>query len=403
MKCWGRDAFGEIGQNTEDWLGWDRPWQMGANLPEVHTSSISRPIRQIQVGAHANTCVVFEDGGTKCWGLNTRGVLGQPSLFDGVTYESWAASPETLPDIPVGGEVVAITGYYAHKCALLKDGQVKCWGLNHLGQLGLTNFGDGVQPALVELGGESAIAVAAGAEHSCALLKSGNVKCWGGNGSGQLGRDNTDSYGGVSNQMISDLKPINLGLPAIAIAAGYVHSCALLVNRQMKCWGNNEFGQLGLGHKNNIGDTVAPSPQQSEMTTLQPVYLGLAAGVYIEKIYAFGHKTCAIFSNKTAKCWGVNPFDCPSAPQLPTNNIGDNSNETGAYLLPLDVGEDAQIEELAANDIGICAILSTGNVKCWGCGIRFMGADPMNGQYYGDSPGEMGAMLPTTRLFSDVW
>ena len=106
-------------------------------------------------------------------------------------------------------------------------------------------------------------AIAAGVYHSCALLDNASVKCWGLNYYGQLGIDNTTDMGNTSGSM-AQLTGINLGTgrTATAIAAGNNHNCALLDNASVKCWGNNNFGQLGIDNNTRMGDN------SSEMAAL---------------------------------------------------------------------------------------------------------------------------------------
>ena len=145
---------------------------------------------------------------------------------------------------------------------MLDNGTVKCFGWNDSGQLGIDNdtqMGDDTgEMALltgINLGtGRTATAISAGGYHACALLDNGSVKCWGGNGYGQLGIDNTTTMGDDSGEM-AQLTGINLGTgrTATAISAGYDHTCALLDNGAVKCWGLNSSGQLGLDNRTNMG------------------------------------------------------------------------------------------------------------------------------------------------------
>src|SRR5262245_12982480 len=100
----------------------------------------------------------------------------------------------------------------------------------------------------------SGSATATGAFHNCALIDGGAVKCWGMNSAGQLGLGDTNWRGDGPNEMGSTLGYVPLGRPAIAVSAGYMHTCALLDNNQVKCWGNNGDGELGLGDTNSRGD-----------------------------------------------------------------------------------------------------------------------------------------------------
>lgn len=295
-KCWGRDDLGELGNpNNNQWLGnaWDsagKNAEMGANLPAINFNG--RAVKHISV-QEATTCAAFEDGGLKCWGLQHHGTLGQPTPIEGVID-----GPANIPDINLGGgKAIAVAGSHAHKCALFENGTVKCWGYNGEGALGLADddFADHLVPTnAINFNGEFVTAISSGLYHNCALFNSGAVRCWGYNANGELGRNTTTHYGRYQGQMGADLKPIALGQPAIAIATGSRHSCALLANHKMKCWGYNAFGQLGQGHAYTIGD------QPNEMESLPPVNLVLPAGLTISGIHAAARQTCAIIS--TAAC-----------------------------------------------------------------------------------------------------
>ena len=146
----------------------------------------------------------------------------------------------------------------------MDDNSVKCWGRNSYGQLGLgdrNDRGDGANemgdnlPA-VSLGtGRTAKAISAGGHHTCALLDDNSVKCWGGN-SYQLGLGDQNNRGDGANEMGDNLPAVNLGTgrTAKAIGVGFDHTCALLDDNSVKCWGGNSYGQLGLGDQNNRGD-----------------------------------------------------------------------------------------------------------------------------------------------------
>ncbi|SVB46439.1 uncharacterized protein METZ01_LOCUS199293, partial [marine metagenome] len=164
-----------------------------------------------------------------------------------------------------------------HSCFLSHAGRVKCWGTNSFGQLGkdsTASWGDDTSEmaalGAVNLGtNKTAVSIAAGDYHTCALLNDGTVKCWGLNSSGQLGRDNVLNWGDGSGEMAA-LGAINLGTnkTAVRIAAGDYHTCALLNDGTVKCWGLNSSGQLGTDSTANLGDG------SGEMAALGAVNLG---------------------------------------------------------------------------------------------------------------------------------
>ncbi|RYF47647.1 MAG: hypothetical protein EOO38_11740, partial [Cytophagaceae bacterium] len=159
----------------------------------------------------------------------------------------WSASSTA---VMVQGQAVkkiaasAIEGY--NNCSILGDDSLKCWGLGDNGRLGIGNNELHTSPreAAVNFGeGKYAVEVGVGAEHSCALLNDGSIKCWGINSQGQLG------YGDTTNRSLPPSNPINLGSGRRAkrLSVGPRVNCAILDNDTAKCWGFNEYGVLGLG------------------------------------------------------------------------------------------------------------------------------------------------------------
>jgi len=172
-----------------------------------------------------------------CWGYNRYGQLGDNSTEN-------SEYPTLIPSL--SGVLSSTVGDY-HTCALLDDNSVSCWGRNYYGQLGNGNSGgsccefngnfDSAVPVSV-IGLDSVVSIEAGDDHTCALLHDETVKCWGYNSSGQLG-DGTTSKRDTPTQTLS-LTSVH------SITAGSRHTCALLTDKKtVKCWGNNSYGQLG--------------------------------------------------------------------------------------------------------------------------------------------------------------
>ena len=158
----------------------------------------------------------------------------------------------------------------SHSCAILDNGLARCWGRNSQGQLGLGDVdarGDGPGEMgdnlpTVDLGtGRTATAITAGGNFTCALLDNGSLKCWGGNSIGQLGLGDVDARGDGPGEMGDNLPTIDLGTDrtATAISTGSNHTCAILTNNDVVCWGQNTYSQLGLGSSVTIGDTETPA------------------------------------------------------------------------------------------------------------------------------------------------
>jgi alpha-tubulin suppressor-like RCC1 family protein len=178
---------------------------------------------------------------------------------------------DSLPPIDLGTGRTAqtiVAGQY-HTCALLDDSSLKCWGENDLGQLGQGDpddrgddpgeMGDNLKP--IDLGtGRHVISVGASVFGNCALLDDGSVKCWGSNSEAQLGLGDFKNRGDEVNQMGDDLPAIDLGTGKRAVylsADSGVSFCAILADGSLKCWGNNGWGQLGLGDYYTRGVSIS--------------------------------------------------------------------------------------------------------------------------------------------------
>ncbi len=210
----------------------------GQGQPEV-VPGITNAIA-VAVGA-SHTCVVLNTGSIQCWGENSDGQLG-----DRTTTSS------SVP-VPVSGitNAIAITSGLEHTCAALRGGSIQCWGNNNnrRGQSGNGRWGTSSLVPVTVSGITNAIAVGTGAVHSCVLLSGGTVQCWGNNLDGKLGSVTAEenSAGPVSAGRVSVSRVSN----AVALAVGYSHSCVVLSDGIVQCWGNNDHGRLGDASSGN--------------------------------------------------------------------------------------------------------------------------------------------------------
>ena len=290
-----------------------------------------------------HTCVLFDHGAVRCWGRNDYGQLGYGHTNDIRT--------SLIPNVPLGATAVDISAGYEHTCALLDTGAVRCWGRNRYGELGYghtNDIGDD-EPANVAgdvpLGG-TAVAITAGDFHTCALLNTGAVRCWG-NG-GRLGYGNINDIG--DDEFPSSVGDMPLGGIAIAISSFYAHTCALMSSGAIRCWGNNNGGQLGYGHRDAIGDDEPASAAGN--VPFGGTALSVSAG-------HFG--TCAVLNSGAVRCWGVNIHG-----QLGygyETQIGDDEPASAAGEVPLG-GTAVAVD--ASGSLHTCALLITGAVRCWG-------------------------------------
>ncbi|NBD08970.1 RCC1 domain-containing protein [Corallococcus silvisoli] len=312
----------------------------------------------IQAGER-HTCVLFDNANVRCWGLNASGQLGYEHTLDIGDNEH----PYTAGNVNLVGNATQVVTGRGHTCALLEGGFVRCWGGNTHGQLGYghtANIGDGEPVAsegYVGLGGR-AVKLAAGAEHTCAVLNTGKVRCWGANSQGQLGYGHTQDVG--DNEWVWSAGDVDVGGPVQDLTAGASHTCALLTTGKVRCWGQGEFGQLGYGNAATIGDNETPATA-GDVDVGGPV-LQLSAGK--------AH-TCALLSTGRVVCWGYNNngqlgypgyYSAPYSPYF--INVGDN--ETPASVGSVELYGTAL--QVAAGADHTCALMSFGAVKCWGYG-----------------------------------
>ena len=374
VRCWGGNSFGQLGQGNIAPIG-DTP---GESTARVELGA-GRTATAIAAGG-SHTCAILDNGTLRCWGLNSNGELGQ-----GNTTSIGDTTGETTVavDLGPGRTAVAVTAGDNHTCAILDNGTVHCWGWNFYGQLGQGNtasIGDttGETTVLVDLGpGRTAIAITAGGTHTCAILDNGALHCWGGNSLGQLGQGNKDAIGDTPGEHTVAVN-LGAGRTATAVSAGQNHTCAILDDAALRCWGN---GVLGQGNINNIGDDPGE--------TTVPVDLG--PGRTATAVAGSGH-TCAILDKGTLRCWGFN-----SSGQLGLGNkdfIGETPGET---TISVDLGVGRTAAAVVAGSNHTCVSFNDGTVRCWGSnGLGQLGQG--SSLAFGGAAGETPNALPAIQL-----
>jgi len=303
VKCWGHNFGGQVGDGTF----------INRSTP-VNVSGLASGVSAVAAGGY-HTCALTAGGGVKCWGINGN------------------VTPVNVSGLSSG--VSAIAGGGSHTCALTAGGGVKCWGDNDQGQLGDGTTTDSNTPVDVSGLASGVSAITAGGYHTCALTSGGGVKCWGFNFYGQLGDGTT-----IERHTPVDVSGLASGVSAIT-AGGY-HTCARTSGGGIKCWGWNEYGQLGDG---------------TTTTRLTKVNVsGLASGV--SAITARWGHTCALTAEGGVKCWGWNN----------QGQLGDGTTDN--RHTPVNVsGLSSGVSDIAAGKIHTCARTAEGGVKCWGSNL----------------------------------
>ena len=289
-----------------------------------------------------HTCAIV-DGAVYCWGYNGTGQLGTAEPIAGSVYPSHYSPVRVMTGASTTlNGATQITALYYGSCALLNDGTVWCWGNNSNGELG-----NGTSPAnsnvAVQVSGISnAVAISGGNQHACAALSDGTMKCWGANGSGQLG----DGSMSAASSPVTTLSVST----AVGVAAGTNHTCALLQGGAVYCWGANSQGQLGDG-------TIASRATPNVSPTHEVAVFADDPAVQITAGTAF---TCGVGTSGAVYCWGSNG----------TNQLGRilGSGITSASTAAQVSGLSSGVAEVHAGPNGgfSCALKRNGTVACWG-------------------------------------
>ena len=283
-KCWGANSYGQLGNNSTT----------DSKVP-VDVSGLTAGVASISAGGRS-TCAITTSGGTKCWGANSTGQLGNNSTTDSTV-------PVDVNRLISG--VASISVGFSHTCAITTAGGAQCWGAN--GSSGILGNGTTTTQSLVPVdvsGLTSGVAsISAGGDHTCALTTSGGAKCWGANVYGQLGNGTT-----TRSLVPVDVSGLIAGVQSLTVSRNS-SSCVVTSSGGAKCWGTNVNGQLG----NN-----------STTQSLVPVdVFGMTLGTASISISYF--HACALTTSGGAKCWGSNA----------NGQLGNNS--TTQSLVPVDV------------------------------------------------------------------
>jgi alpha-tubulin suppressor-like RCC1 family protein len=258
VRCWGLGTSGQLGN--------------GASLTSSTSVQVSGITNAVSIAAGNNhACARLADGTARCWGLGTSGQLGN----------NGAATSNVPVTVAGTAGIAGITAGNNHGCVLLGNGEAQCWGPNTSGQLGNGNTAANYPTAVATLASALELRGDITTDTTCAVLSGGALRCWGINGSGQIGDGTTTTHN--TPVAVSGIST------ATHLAMGGAHTCALLSDGTARCWGLGTNGQLGNGG-------TASSSTQVTVT-------GLSGASWIA---AGATHTCALLSAGGAKCWGLN-------------------------------------------------------------------------------------------------
>jgi alpha-tubulin suppressor-like RCC1 family protein len=366
--CWGSNGLGQLGVGSTESSGFAKPvgspgaditavaagyahtcalvngavvcWgsdefgQLGDAAPSSHvpvpTVSMTGFYHASYISAGRLHGCVTNNGGAFCWGLNDCGQLGNGTFVN-------SASPQPVNGLSgTGSGVAAVEAGGNHSCAMMDSGYIKCWGHNDYGQLGSNSFSSSTTPVVV-VGLSDATSVATGQDHTCAVRTGGGVRCWGSNEYGRLGDGTSNDSSLPVTVQVGSPFPVPLD-GAMTVTAGYAHSCAV-VNGGAYCWGLNANGQLGNGGINTSHVAIDVA--------------GLGAGSDVTIVSAGYVHTCAAVGD-SAMCWGYNWF----------GQLGNGTNDGSTTPVAVS-GLASGVSAIATGDYHACAVVD-GGVKCWG-------------------------------------
>ena len=301
IDCWGQNQDGQLGTGSET----------GSNTPAV----VKKIGTAVQVAAgEDHTCALLSNGSVECWGSAVWSAIGKTSQVD---------ADKAIP-VKGAGKATQLAAGFAHTCALLPSTHVECWGRNNDGQVGNGTTSEEQETPVEVQGLTGATQISAGGNHTCALLSSGHVDCWGENHYGQLGNGTTSE---------AQSTPVEVqGLTgATQVSAGYFYTCALLSSGQVDCWGEGFVG----------GETDVPLEVQGLGNV---TYLGTGE-----------FHACAVLSSGHVDCWGFNEFG-----QLGDGTVGKEVHP------PVEVQGVSDATQTTAGWGHTCALLSSDRIDCWG-------------------------------------
>lgn len=349
LRCWGANEHGQLGLGANDATDRHAP----TPVPGLTN------VKQVVAG-HQHTCALMGDGTVQCWGSNTFGALGRGD-YDNTDPVIVHGAPQPVVSAvggPSFGNVAYLAagpgGNAAHTCALLKDGEAWCWGLNSSGELGngttifpMQGKGQAVPTAVCLTGmgcstGATYSQIAVANVNTCALNAAGNIQCWGYNGFEQLGI--------APNDTTPHPNPVTV-VAGKQVVVGEVTVCMLTPDNsgKMKCWGG---GYLGDGTTVTAGSMQA-TPQFACVTaSCQNDILGQLANV--SQISAGGNFVCVVRLG-AVKCWGVNG----------SGQLGDGTSVASNNLASTTTITD-NATSVTLGDAHACAIIADGSIRCWG-------------------------------------
>lgn len=327
--CWGRNNVGQVGDGT-----------LVVRSTPTPVSITDEVVMEVaQGGGHA--CARLATGAVRCWGGNTSGQLGPLAAASG------APTPVAVPMPEAPLSVTKLTAGDRFACALLSNGQARCWGEGARGQLGNGVVTAATTPATISAPAPVALTPAAGtldlkagAGHACSVDGAGRLRCWG--DGARSGNTDADAV------QASPTPVFQLG-PTRSVAVSSAHACAVSSQGDVRCWGDNSDGQAG----GSFNMTTYQTPE--------PVYQDFTQNPYtsVLNVVAGARHSCGLRLDGRVSCWGANDLG-----QLGNQQIGPRT--TVATVVPGNFVLDRHVTDVVAGANHGCMRNSAGSVSCWG-------------------------------------
>jgi alpha-tubulin suppressor-like RCC1 family protein len=326
LYCWGDNRFGQLG--TGGFENHLEPIRISVGGQRVTRIYLPAGEGDVTKDVAVFSCAITTDSSLWCWGNNPFGQLGTGDLMP-------RASPTKVDQPPFMGGVAKAANGAGHVCALNAANQLYCWGRNESGQLGVGDTMAHLMATPVNTPGFTPDHLSTGGEFTCVKGTDQSLWCWGDNQFGQLGLGN-------NAPALTPMQVTPLGNNVLSVATGGSHTCALMADATVWCWGENSFGQLGTGDIN----------PRSTPTQIDPTMLS-----NVTSILTGGHHSCAVKQDSTLWCWGDNRMG-----QLGNGDTQPRMTPTQASPTIL----SSTVANAYAGGAHTCAVVTSGAIYCWG-------------------------------------
>ena len=367
LRCWGAAGTSSFCKN-----GYGTGSNLGDNEAPLTASDVDmgKDVLEVDIGTpdpssgRRATCALTVEGALRCFGPGHNGRVGNN------TGSNQCPASITMADVPLSGTVVQFANGSGHTCAVLNTGDVRCFGNGANGATGYdstADLGDGAGEVealgIVDLGGKVVIDISAGENTTCIVGNDGRARCWGSGGNGVLGTDATANFGnsGGSNSMtvLSDIT-MGVGDPKVkSIQTKNNMSCALTVDDKLRCWGGGSDGRLGNGSTSNIGNSAA-----NTIVNMTDIDVDTSDDTIVNYAVA-GASVCVSNAAAQVKCWGSGQNG-----QLGNGTTTSTNSTSPSALSWRNVGGKG-VKAIAAGGYAeayaaYCVITIDDEIHCWG-------------------------------------